>query len=119
MNSNIRTPDYTTELARELRQNMTEAEKLLWERLKKKQLDGHRFRRQHPVYRYVLDFYCHEKNLAIELDGGVHRKSEEYDEFRDETLKSTGIETLRFSNDDVFNNIDQVLTEIKERLSSI
>ena len=116
MNINNRTPDYIIELARELRQNMTESEKLLWEKLRKKQVDGYRFRRQHPVYRYVLDFYCYEKKLAIELDGDVHIQREEYDEYRDEFLKSTGIETLRFKNYEVVNDINQVLKKIKERL---
>lgn len=76
------TPDYITDIARELRQNMTPAEKLLWERLRKRQLQGNRFRKQHPVYRYILDFYCAEKMLAVEIDGHVHNDTEEYDEYR-------------------------------------
>ena len=62
----------TLQKAKELRKTLTPAERKLWEVLKNKQLDGYKFRRHHPIYRYIADFYCHELGLVIELDGGVH-----------------------------------------------
>ena len=117
MNGNIKTPEYVVELARKLRQNMTPAEKILWERINKKELGGHRFRRQHPIHRYILDFYCHSKMLAVEIDGPVHDDRVEYDQYRDEVLKSTGIETLRFSNHKIENAIEEVIESIRKKLS--
>jgi very-short-patch-repair endonuclease len=119
MNSKTRSPKYVIELAREMRVNLTIPEKILWEKLKTKKIDGHRFRIQHPIYRYILDFYCHEKKLAIEIDGDVHKFRKDYDEYRDEYLKSAGISTIRFKNEDVTNNIDYVLSEIRNYLAQL
>ena len=63
-------PKYIIEIARRMRKNKTPSEKLLWDEIKEKKISGFKFRSQHPVYRYILDFYCHEKRLAIEIDGG-------------------------------------------------
>ena len=117
MNSKIRSPKYVIEFARQMRVNLTISEKILWEKLKTKKIEGHRFRIQHPIHRYILDFYCHEKKLAIEIDGEIHKFRKDYDEYRDEYLKSAGITTIRFKNEDVFNNIDYVLSEIKNHLT--
>lgn len=117
MNNDIKTPSYIIELAKHLRNNMTESEKLLWSILRMKKFDGFKFRCQHPVYRYILDFYCHEKRLAIEIDGKVHDSQKEYDRYRDEFLKSLDIITLRIKDEDVLNNIDFVKNRIKEFLS--
>ncbi|HPB82722.1 MAG TPA: DUF559 domain-containing protein, partial [Spirochaetota bacterium] len=68
----IITPKYVIELAREQRRNLTDTELLIWSKLKNKQLHGFRFRCQHPLYRYILDFFCHKAMLAIEIDGGIH-----------------------------------------------
>ena len=117
MNQSIKTPVYVVELAKDLRNNMTESEKKLWAYLRKKQIGKYKFRCQHPIYRYILDFYCHEKRLAIEIDGNMHKSQQEYDRDRDEFLNSIGIQTLRLRNEDVSNNIEKVIEIIKIKLS--
>jgi very-short-patch-repair endonuclease len=116
MTVKARSPRYIIELARDLRKNPTPAERILWEESKEKKLEGFKFRNQHPVYRYILDFFCHEKRLAIEVDGDIHKKRSDYDEFRDEFLKSMGITTLRFQNKDVIDSILGVLQTIRKAL---
>ncbi|MBN1496870.1 MAG: endonuclease domain-containing protein [Spirochaetes bacterium] len=116
MNKGIKTPDYIVQLARDMRNNLTPGERLLWERLKSRQLAGYKFRYQHPIYHYILDFYCDEKLLAIEVDGNVHKERKDYDEYRDDFMKSLGIQTMRFDNDEIMNNIDTVLDMIKKEL---
>ncbi|MBP7735134.1 MAG: endonuclease domain-containing protein [Spirochaetes bacterium] len=116
MNKGIKTPDYVVQLARDMRNNMTDSERLLWERLKSKKVGGYKFRCQHPIYRYILDFYSDEKLLAVELDGDIHKERKDYDDYRDEFMKSLGIRTLRFRNDEVMNDLDAVIDEIKKRL---
>jgi len=76
-----------------------------------KKLNGCKFRRQYPVHRYILDFYCHEKKLAIEVDGKVHQNKYDQDEFRDKYLQSIGIKTVRFTNDEILQDIDKVLSK--------
>jgi very-short-patch-repair endonuclease len=100
--------------ARELRSAMTDAEQLLWSCLRRKQLGGFRFRRQHPFERYVLDFYCCEAKLAIELDGGQHNdpSTKEYDDQRTAFLNKQGIQVVRFWNNDVLSNLEGVLESI-------
>ena len=116
MNRDLKTPDYVIQLARDMRNNMTDAEKMLWSRLRKKQVCGLKFRSQHPVHRYILDFYCNEKLLAIELNGEIHKKKYEYDDFRDDFMCSLGIKTLRFSNQEVLYDIDAVIKKIKNEV---
>ena len=101
---------------RELRQSSTKAEKILWEYLKNKNLDGLKFRRQHPVDKFIADFYCHEKKLVVELDGAVHddKMNAQYDEARTYELKGSGIKVIRFRNTEVENNISFVLNEIRK-----
>ena len=108
--------ELTFHLSRYLRKSMTEAEKVLWEQLKNRKCNGLKFRRQHPVHWYIADFYCHEKRLAIEIDGGIHMKSaiREHDENRSVELDRLGISVLRFTNEQVMNDIDKVLQEILE-----
>jgi len=103
---------------RELRQNLTTAEALLWKNLQRSRLDGKKFRRQHSVGKYVLDFYCPECRLAMELDGETHFTSirAEYDVARDEFIRSLKIRTVRFENRLVFENLESVLQTIKEHL---
>ncbi len=93
---------------------MTEAEKLLWDRLKNRKLKGLKFRRQHPIHFYIADFYCHEKCLVIEVDGGVHDHIpvKEHDENRSAELDRLGITVIRFRNEQILNNLDKVLEEI-------
>ena len=100
-------------LAREMRTVMTEAEKELWSRLRRCQIEGLRFRRQHPIGRYIADFCCHESRLVIELDGGSHDTREEYDRNRDEYLTSAGYTVLRFTNEDVLHKIEEVIETIR------
>jgi len=97
---------------------MTLAEKSLWERLSKNQLNGFRFRRQHPIHIYVADFYCHSGKLIIELDGSFHNTdyAKEYDKKRTQFFNESGITELRFSNEEVINNLDNVIIKIKEKL---
>ncbi|HEX6982251.1 MAG TPA: endonuclease domain-containing protein [Balneolaceae bacterium] len=107
-------PPHIFEKARELRKTMTEAENVLWERLKKKQL-GYRFRRQHPLSEFIADFYCHAAKLVIEVEGCIHEleKQKDYDLERTKELESFGITVLRFTNEQVENEIEDVLNNIK------
>jgi very-short-patch-repair endonuclease len=104
--------------AYDLRNSMTDAEKALWERLRKRQLAGFRFRRQHPVNEFIVDFFCYEKNLVIELDGGVHDDNYqmERDNERSIILNRLGLKVLRFRNEEIFNDIDSVLNSITQNL---
>ena len=102
--------------ARELRKNPTDAERLLWQRLRYWQIDGCKFRRQQPLGRYIVDFVCLEKRLTIELDGGHHAEQIEYDADREAWLRAQGFSVLRFWNPDVFQNTDGVKQEILKAL---
>lgn len=107
-----------TPTRRSLRNNATKPEQVLWKQLKWKQLEV-KFRRQHSVGRYILDFYCVDKKLCIEIDWESHfsEEAQEYDEIRTEYLESLWITVIRFTNDEVMNNIDGVLYKIKELCS--
>ena len=106
---------------RRLRRDQTDAEKLLWYSLRHRQLCGLKFRRQYPVGSYVLDFYCHEYGLCIELDGGQHYESTgiQHDAQRQAFLASHGIHTLRFSNREVLQNLEGVLLQIVEAVKPL
>src|SRR5690606_14270738 len=99
----------------ELRKNLAPAERKLWSRLRGGQI-GYRFRRQHPVGKYIIDFYCHEARLGIELDGDSHFGDgrEDYDERRAGWLAAQGIKIIRFVNPDVFDCTDAVLQSIAD-----
>ncbi|NIO82493.1 MAG: DUF559 domain-containing protein [Candidatus Aminicenantes bacterium] len=101
------------ELARELRKNSTLSEVLLWDCLKRKQMMGYDFHRQKPLDRYIVDFFCNEFMLAIEIDGDSHDNKEEEDEYRQKRLEALGVQFLRFSDKQVENNLDGVLRAIK------
>lgn len=116
MKEKIKTPHYVIELARTMRLNMTASEKILWNELKEKKFHGYRFKCQHPIHQYVLDFYCHAAGLAIEIDGDIHKSRQDYDEFRDEFLYQCGISTIRFTNDEITHNINDVLKAIRQSL---
>jgi very-short-patch-repair endonuclease len=100
--------------ARYLRKNSTPCERMLWRRLRNRNFADHKFRRQHPIGDYILDFYCPEKRLAVELDGGGHSyfSKQEHDQLRDHFLAEQGIRVLRFYNCDVRENLDGVLEAI-------
>jgi len=97
-----------------LRKTMTKQEILLWDKLKNKQLSGKYFRRQHTYGIYILDFYCHGSNLAVEIDSPIHRFKEDYDKERTEYLESTGLIVIRFSNEDIDNKLNWVLSKIEQ-----
>lgn len=111
----IKNLPYLIEIRKTLRKNLTAAEASLWLQLKNKQLDGKRFRRQFSVGHFVLDFYCPEQKLAVELDGYYHFTPEgvEYDKMRDAFLTEKGIRVLRIENKLVFERMETVLEEIK------
>ena len=99
-------------LRKELRSHATPAEAVLWKMLKGRNADGMKFRRQQGIGPYVLDFYCPELRLCVELDGSSHDYKYEYDEQRTEFLQNQGIRVLRFSNEQVWQGIDFVVDEI-------
>ncbi len=89
------------ERARGLRKNPTEAERLIWQHLWRRQLGGFRFRRQHAIGPYIVDFYCFEERVAIEVDGGQHSRQAAYDAGRASFLESEGVRVVRFWNNQV------------------
>ena len=104
-----------------LRRNETKAEKLLWEKLRNNQLGGLKFRRQHPVNIYIADFYCHKFKLIIELDGDYHNQEEQKqkDEVRTEVLRLNDLKIIRFKNEEVEQDINQVLITIKNKIEQL
>jgi very-short-patch-repair endonuclease len=107
-------PGYIFNLCRKLRQKQTNAEKLLWKRLRRKHLNGLKFRRQHPIGRYIADFFCPEARLAIELDGGIHqfKDQKEYDKARQEIIEVREIRVLRVKNEEIEQSIESVVRKI-------
>jgi len=108
------------ELARSLRNTMTYHETLLWEKLKRKQICGVRFRRQHPISFFIADFYCHEVLLVVEVDGKIRDHKFDHDDGRSAEMGKYGIKVIRFSNFEVENYIEKVIKNIemivKERI---
>lgn len=104
--------------AEKLRANMTEQEKKLWDFLRCKP-EGFKFRGQHPFGRYILDFYCHRARLAIEIDGKNHELPEQkkLDETRTEEIVNSGIQELRFTNEEVINHLERVTSTILDHLT--
>ncbi len=105
----------------QLRRNMTKAEFMLWQKLKGKQLEGVKFRSQYGVNRFVVDFYCTELKLAIEIDGESHFQDgvQEYDQQRQAFIESVVILFLRFTNDDVYRNLEGVLERIIQKIGEL
>lgn len=101
--------------ARYLRKEETKAEKMLWKKLRNRKL-GIKFRRQHPIDNFILDFYAPEISLAIELDGSAHKENQEYDKLRTKYLKSKNINVIRFWNSEVENNLEEVILKIKAEI---
>jgi very-short-patch-repair endonuclease len=106
--------------ATELKRTMTEAEKLLWKHLRNSKLNGHKFRRQHPIGQFIADFYCHEAKLVIEVDGEIHNEIEiqERDEGRTFMIENLGLKVIRFKNDEIKNHLTETLSKIKSNLQS-
>ncbi len=105
--------------AKELRQNMTTAEKILWQHLRAKQFNNLKFRRQQIIEGFIVDFYCHSLGLVIEIDGKIHEKQIEYDRDRDKILSTKDLHILRFTNKQVTENIESVLKTICEKIEDI
>ena len=108
----------TQEYARELRHRTTEAEQKLWELLRSRRLKGKKFRRQHAIANYVVDFYCNECKLVIELHGNFHTETEtkDYDASRTALLNELGLTVLRFWNEEVIKDPSKVLQRISDHL---
>ena len=103
---------------RRLRSAMTKAEQLLWRKLRGKQFETLKFRRQHGIDQYIVDFYCPEKNLVIEVDGDVHALDSQIqkDRQREKYLTSLGVQVIRYTNNDLFQNLEGVLEDLSQRL---
>jgi very-short-patch-repair endonuclease len=104
-----------TKNAKKLRRNPTRAESLLWNKIRAKQIEGIKFRRQQPIGNYIVDFVSFEKKIIIELDGGQHAKAKKKDSKRDKLLTENGFTVLRFWNNDIFNNLEGVLEVISKK----
>ena len=104
-----------TQFARDLRQKSTEAETVLWEKLRNRRCEKFKFRRQHAIDDFILDFYCPAVRLAIEVDGRGHAEKQQadYDRYRTEALRYHGIRVIRFWNHEVLKQLDGVVTEIR------
>ena len=100
--------------ARRLRLNLTPAEQRLWQAIRKRQLNGLKFRCQHPIESFIVDFYCPQHKLIIELDGSIHDQQIEYDAARTEQLNQLGYRVVRFRNQAVMTQLDDVLRQIFE-----
>jgi len=106
--------------ARDLRNRMTTAEIILWSRIRSRQLYGYKFRRQQPVLDFIVDFYCHELKLIIEVDGEIHSLPEikESDRYRDKMLKDNGYHIIHFSNHEIETNLNHSLSKLKSVISA-
>lgn len=102
--------------AKKLREKPTEAEEAMWLELRNNQLDGYKFRRQHPLSLYVADFYCYQLQLVIEVDGDYHQTTEQQkmDRERTENIEFQGLHVIRFTNDEVLGDVHSVLNRIRE-----
>ena len=98
----------------QLRSRMTPAEMVLWEALRERRLNGLRFRRQHPVGQFILDFYCSQLKLVVELDGGVHDAQVEQDATRTAYLGTYGCRVIRFRNEDILADLPAILDQITD-----
>ena len=105
-----------SERARALRRNATDAERKLWSALRRRAVDGHRFRRQHPLGRYIVDFVSLESRLIIEVDGGQHDFQAQQDEARTAWLEEAGYTVIRFWNNEVLTNLEGCLLTIRAAL---
>lgn len=100
--------------SRNLRKNQTSAEKIIWNKLRNRQFNKLKFRRQHIIENFIVDFYCEKINLVIELDGDVHAYNNKInqDKIREEFLKDKGFNIIRYTNDDIYSNLDSVLEDL-------
>ena len=114
------TSSVIVQVAREARRKPTPAEQKLWEAIRGRKLAGLKFRRQHPYDRFILDAFCVEHQLEIEIDGGIHSNSDQlaYDAARTEYLNLHDIRVLRFTNDQVLDHLDEVLSDVLKAIKS-
>ena len=98
--------------ARQLRKEQTKAEKIVWEQIRNRKFRGLKFRRQHVIEGFVLDFYCPEIKLGIEIDGGIHLKRKDYDELRREVIESEGITIVRITNKELLDRKRSILEKL-------
>lgn len=108
--------NYITPLAKQLRKQATDAENLLWKHLRRRQIEGFKFRRQQPIGNYIVDFVCLATKIVIEIDGGQHAVYEESDKTREAWLRANGFRVLRFWNSELFENLEGVLETIRNAL---
>jgi len=113
----VKLEDKKNKIAQKLRNNSTDTEKYLWKYLRGRQLEGFKFRRQHPIGKYIVDFINLERKIIIEVDGGQHLENKK-DELRDKWFEEQGYEVLRFWNNEVLTNIEGVLESIRKKLYS-
>lgn len=118
MRNPIYNKQYFKDARRELRQNQTKEEEIIWFELRNSKL-GWKFKRQESIGKFIVDFYCPKAKLAIELDGGYHDENIEYDTERTNYLNNLGVKVLRFQNEEVNNNLQKVLDRILQTLSCI
>ena len=102
--------------ARENRKNPTKSAMIIWEILRNKQINGYKFTQEKPLYEFIADFYCAELLLVIEVDGGYHDETKEYDSLRSEILKAYNIDVIRIKNEDILNNINKVKKDLTKLL---
>ena len=107
-------PPHIMAFAKELRKNMTPAEKALWDKIRNRKVANCKFRRQHPIDIFIADFYCHEKKLVIEIDGEIHNAQKEHDINRTAEMENYGIRVIRFTNDEIENELEKVVEKIEE-----
>ncbi len=105
---------------RVLRNTMTPSEKILWSYIRKKRLSGKIFRRQHPIGQFIVDFYCHEAKLVIEIDGNIHdsQENKERDENRTFELEKSGLKVIRFKNEAITDNINEVIEFLQKEIET-
>ncbi|MFA6475429.1 MAG: endonuclease domain-containing protein [Patescibacteria group bacterium] len=103
-------------IAKSLRKNATDAELILWQELRTRKL-GYKFRRQHALHGYIVDFYCYEKMLVIEVDGSIHNMKNDHDHSKDDILKLNGFKVIRFTNEVVICRLAEVINTIQQHLT--
>lgn len=120
MTDKIHNRKYLKAYRKSLRNNLTSAEATLWKSLQRKQLHGKKFRRQHSIKNFIVDFYCASEKIIIELDGAYHFEfaQQNYDDERTQILESFGLKVIRFENELVFENLEGVLNEIANHFNS-
>ena len=112
------------EVIRDLRKNCTKSEKIFWESVRNRKLKNRKFFRQYPITFdindqkrfFIADFYCYEKKLVVEIDGGIHEKQKEYDALRTDIINHLGIKVIRFKNDEIMHNLDSVISKLLKYL---